>query len=103
METLKREQVRAVSRIETRFPLGVVCITPAAAQVVAPDEVTAALVRHGSGDWGDLSPEDVLANERAVERGARLVSSYAAANGETFWLITEADRSVTTVLLPIDS
>jgi len=102
METLKREQIRAMSRIETRFPLGAVCITPAAIQEVSHDEVTAALSRHASGDWGELAAEDVLANARALERGARIISSFRASSGVVFWVITEADRSVTTVLLPQD-
>jgi len=57
------------------------------------------LRRHARGDWGDVAPEDALANERAVEHGARILSSYEVA-GERVWLITEADRSVTTLLFP---
>lgn len=57
------------------------------------------LRRHARGDWGDVPPEDTLANERAVEHGSRILSSYEIA-GERIWLITEADRSVTTLLFP---
>ncbi|KVN14108.1 hypothetical protein WT09_16820 [Burkholderia stagnalis] len=57
------------------------------------------LRRHVCGDWGDVPPEDALANERAVEHGARILSSYEVA-GRPVWLITEADRSVTTLLFP---
>ena len=65
------------------------------------EEVLTALHRHSSGDWGDLCPEDTLANDMAVENGGRLLSAYG--NGEhRFWLITEADHSATTVLLPED-
>jgi hypothetical protein len=60
-----------------------------------------ALRRHACGDWGDLCPEDTLANEEALRDGDRLLSAYG--QGELrFWIITEADRSVTTVLLPED-
>ena len=102
MEILKREQLQTLAQAERRFPLGHVCITPAAAVAVTPDEVTVALVRHGAGDWGDLPSEDVGENETALLRGARVISSYRADSGPTFWVITEADRSVTTVLLPQD-
>ena len=57
------------------------------------------LRRHASGDWGDVPPEDALANQRAVMHGARILSSYDIA-GERVWIITEADRSVTTLLFP---
>lgn len=57
------------------------------------------LRRHVRGDWGNVPPEDALANERAVEHGARILSSYEAA-GQRVWVITEADRSVTTLLFP---
>ena len=57
------------------------------------------LRRHVRGDWGDVPPEDGLANERAVKEGSRILSSYEVA-GRKVWLITEADRSVTTLLFP---
>ncbi|QBQ98529.1 hypothetical protein E1956_06800 [Paraburkholderia pallida] len=57
------------------------------------------LRRHVCGDWGNVPPDDALANERAVVHGARILSSYEVA-GERVWVITEADRSVTTLLFP---
>jgi hypothetical protein len=57
------------------------------------------LRRHVNGDWGNVLPDDALANERAVKHGARILSSYEVA-GERVWVITEADRSVTTLLFP---
>ncbi|MDN7586624.1 hypothetical protein [Burkholderia seminalis] len=57
------------------------------------------LRRHVMGNWGDVPPEDAAANERAVEHGARILSSYEIV-GKRVWLITEADRSVTTLLFP---
>jgi len=57
------------------------------------------LRRHVCGDWGNVPPDDALTNERAVVHGARILSSYEVA-GERVWVITEADRSVTTLLFP---
>lgn len=58
------------------------------------------LVRHASGDWGDLDDEDRQANDDAVRDGARVLSAYHLPTGVKLWIITEADRSVTTLLLP---
>ena len=85
-----------------RFPLGWIGATPNAQQVIPPDEVARALARHAACDWGDLDPEDWQENERALREGSRLFSVYHTAGGVKFWVITEADRSATTVLLPED-
>jgi hypothetical protein len=58
------------------------------------------LARHAGGDWGELDREDVRENEYSVAYGFRLLSSYTTAAGEKLWIITEADRSSTTLLLP---
>ncbi len=58
------------------------------------------LERHVCGDWGDLCAEDVAENEYAVAHGLRILSSYTTSAGDRIWLITEADRSATTFLLP---
>lgn len=84
-----------------RFPLGQLAITSNASLRLSTEEVLTALRRHASGDWGDLCPEDTLANDEALEQGGRLLSSYGQGK-HRFWLITEADRSSTTVLLPED-
>ncbi len=84
-----------------RFPLGQVAITANASLRLATEMVLTALSRHASGDWGDLCPEDTLANESALQQGDRLFSAYGQ-SADRFWIITEADRSVTTVLLPED-
>jgi len=57
------------------------------------------LTRHASGDWGDLCDEDKHTNDRAIMRGGRLLSCYKSEKGP-LWIITEADRSATTLLLP---
>lgn len=87
---------------EPRFPLGQLVITSNAASRLAKDDVTTAIRRHVQGDWGDVCEEDRLENDRSLIRGSRLLSVYVAADGLCFWIITEADRSVTTVLLPED-
>ena len=76
-------------------------ITANASLQLATEEVLTALKRHASGDWGDLCPEDSLANDAALQREGRLFSAYGQGDNR-FWIITEADRSVTTVLLPND-
>jgi hypothetical protein len=60
------------------------------------------LQRHQAGDWGDVDNHDRLANDHALKNGSRLFSVYHSADGVKFWIITEADRSLTTVLLPRD-
>jgi hypothetical protein len=83
------------------FPLGDVVITANASMRLSTEEVLTALRRHASGDWGDLCPEDTLANDDALHHEGRLLSAYGQGE-ERFWIITEADRSATTILLPED-
>jgi hypothetical protein len=78
-----------------------VCTATAMAKVPA-DEILKAMTRHSQGDWGELSEDDKQANQDALKMGDRILSSYLTANGTKFWVITEWDRSVTTVLLPED-
>jgi hypothetical protein len=87
---------------QVRVPLGRVVITAHAAEVLRLADTKAALLRHATGDWGEVCPDDREANERALQSEQRLLSIYSAAAGRKFWIITEADRSVTTVLLPED-
>ena len=75
--------------------------TPAALDTLHAGDIAAALARHFAGDWGDLCPDDRAENERAVRAGdLRLFSVYRDRRGTRFYVITEADRSATTVLLP---
>jgi hypothetical protein len=85
-----------------KFSLGEIVATPNALNRIPNDEILKALARHVGGDWGDLDPEDLRANERALQHGGRLFSEYFSPGKVKFWIITEADRSVTTVLLPED-
>ncbi len=86
------------------FPLGHIVATPPALSVLQTHGIqpVTLLQRHVIGDWGDLDPEDVQANTDALAHGWRLFSSYAIADGVKVWIITEADRSVTTLLMPDD-
>jgi hypothetical protein len=84
------------------FPLGQTVITPNALERLHPEDVLAALQRHARGDWGELSADDKRENELSLKEGFRLLSAYCDRNGTKFWIITEADRSVTTLLLPED-
>lgn len=82
------------------FPLGQMVMTPGARDSIPPSEMMQALRRHARGDWGDLCHEDRQANNSSLMDGSRLVSAYHSQAGKKFWIITEADRSLTTVLLP---
>ncbi len=84
------------------FPLGQLVATPNALEHITQDDIMAALQRHVAGDWGEVCAEDKQSNDHALVEGTRILSAYRAANGTKFWIITEADRSVTTVLLPED-
>ena len=84
------------------FPLGRVVATPGALQAftTAGEEYLPLLMRHAVGDWGEVCSEDALANDEAHELGGRLFSAYRLRDGTKVWIITEADRSSTCILLP---
>ena len=84
----------------TRFPLGQLFATPGVLAEVSTTDISIALARHAMGDWGDLCQEDLDENNHALKAGNRLLSSYFSADRVKFWIITEWDRSVSTVLLP---
>lgn len=83
-----------------KFPPGRFYITPGARDVLTDEELARMLVRHLSGDWGDVDDYDRSENELSLKMGFRLLSAYRSVEGVKFWVITEADRSATTVLLP---
>ena len=86
-----------------KVSLGRVVITANAKDLLIMSDVDAAIVRHASGDWGELPQDDIAANDQALHHGeGRLFSAYYDSSGTKFWVITESDRSVTTVLLPED-
>jgi len=85
-----------------KVPLGQIVATPAALGRVSQPDIVAALRRHAVGDWGEIDAHDRAANDDALKSNERILSVYRSTNGTTFWVLTEADRSVTTVLLPDD-
>jgi len=93
-----------ISEVRTvpKFSPGQILITTNAQQLLRESDVQQALHRHLAGDWGDCEPEDAAANEDALLQGERLLSVYHTAEQVRFWVITEADRSSITVLLPDD-
>lgn len=88
--------------METLFPLGQCVITANAQGTLQADDVKKSLDRHAHGDWGELDPHDRNENEIALADGRRLFSRYRDRGGTPYYIITEHDRSVTTVLLPED-
>ena len=84
------------------FRVGRIYSTPNALERLSKNDILSGIGRHQAGDWGDVCDEDRDANNQALQDGTRLFSVYHGANGVKFWIITESDRSVTTVLLPED-
>jgi hypothetical protein len=84
------------------FPLGQVVATPGALDALERAAESAAdyLARHASGDWGELDAEDRAANDAALTDGSRILSAYTLGTKERLWIVTEHDRSYSTILLP---
>ena len=85
----------------TRFPLGQIVATSNALSILTPEEISQGLARHAKGDWGDVSQESVEQNNESLHDGSRVMSVYGEGR-KRFWIITEANRSVTTILMPED-
>jgi hypothetical protein len=97
-----QQKIDTPDELQAKFSLGQIVATPNALNHISQDEMLNALSRHVRGDWGTLDPEDREANESALKRGGRLFSAYHSTQNVKFWIISECDRSVTTVLLPED-
>lgn len=84
------------------FPLGRVVATPGALRALqkAEQEPHEFVDRHANGDWGDVPEDDKRENEFSIQHGFRIFSAYTISAGDRIWIITEADRSATTILLP---
>lgn len=98
--TLIRQMITI--NVSPKFPLGRLVATPNANGKFPERTLEDCLNRHAGGDWGDLCDEDKHTNQEALRHGHRLFSSYEIPEQEKLWIITEADRSVTTFLLPED-
>jgi hypothetical protein len=85
-----------------KFQLGQLVITPAALEAIPTEHICQCINRHVCGDWGDLEGDDRRENELALRIGSRLLSVYHTETDRKFYIITEADRTATTVLLPED-
>jgi hypothetical protein len=85
-----------------KFELGQVVATPGAIELLvgAGRSPVEFIARHASGDWGELDEHDRLVNEQALMHGGRLLSSYIVIGDQRLWIITEASREVSTLLLP---
>lgn len=83
-----------------RFAHGQIAITSGARAVLDDTTVRRALSRHLNGDWGDVDREDWARNDNALACGLRIVSVYRSEEGVKFYVITEHNRTVTTILLP---
>jgi hypothetical protein len=85
-----------------KFSSGSIVATPGALEAfrASGEDPLPFLQRHLAGDWGELDEHDVRENELSLEHGWRILSCYRLSDGIRIWIITEADRSVTTVLLP---
>lgn len=85
-----------------KFPLGQIVATPGALEAFreAGEEPLTYLERHLAGDWGEVCEEDRQENELSLREGFRILSAYTLSNGTKIWVISEADRSATTFLLP---
>lgn len=88
--------------MKSLFTLGRVVATPGAFAALqkAGQQPGDFLARHVSGDWGEVPPEDIKENEFSLKQGFRLLSAYRTDAGDKLWVITEADRSSTCILLP---
>lgn len=97
----QEEKLSGLSTKTICFPLGHLVATPGALELLDRAAVNAAelVQRHQSGDWGNVPPEDAEENDLSVVNGCRILSSYTVGD-ERIWIITEADRSSTTLLLP---
>lgn len=86
----------------TTISLGRVVATPRALRELkrAGERYLGYLARHAGRDYGDISPEDWEENEFSIKLELRVLSAYTLPNGVRIWIITEADRSLTTILLP---
>ena len=102
MKAIETEKDSATKSINSciRIPLGEITLTMGAMDKLGLGEIVRALDRHSRGDWGVVDEDDAHANDVALLEECRLFSAYLSDTGINFWVITEADRQITTVLIP---
>ncbi len=88
--------------LKPKFELGQLVVTPGAMHALSRNgtDDSEYVERHQGGDWGDVSKDDAHENENALTQDLELMSAYTLKDGTRVWIVTEADRSVTTILLP---
>lgn len=94
--------MRKANPVSTRFLLGRVVATPDALEAISDNGqlLQEFISRHRVGDWGEWDKHDRLENERSLKDDLRLLSAYRLSDGTKIWIVTEADRASTTILLP---
>jgi hypothetical protein len=97
---MRRVTPPADLKTAAKFRAGRLFATPGVLEVFSQADVHEGIKRHLAGDWGEVSDADRAENEAALKDGDRLLSVYRTSEEQTFWVLTEADRSLTTVLLP---
>ena len=91
---------RELDKLSRLFRLGIICTAPEAREAISPDEINMAVQRHSRGDWGNVGPSVSRDNDEGVRNGWPLKSSFVSQNGIEYWVLTDADRSRTVVVLP---
>lgn len=97
---MEKDMSNVTKRVKPKFAVGELMASQGAIERIVEDDYLNCFDRHMTGDWGDLDEHDWKANDDAVEFGSRIISAYNDRHGVRFWIITEADRSATTILLP---
>ena len=94
--------ISTIDTIKLKFALGQLVATPGAIEALSSEynEGLELVMRHAAGDFGDVCTEDAALNSEAIREGYRILSAYTTRSSVKVWIITEADRSVTTILLP---
>ncbi len=90
----------SIVALVAKFNVGQIVVTQGASRELSQDALLNGMIRHMSADWGELDEYDWKQNDAALEYGSRLFSQYVSNDGSKFWIITEHDRSTTTILLP---
>jgi len=91
-----------MKRYTVKVDVGRVFATPRVLSTIHEDDIFDAFLRHISGDWGEVDETDRIENDYALENSSRILSVYTDRNGVRLWIITEADRSATTILTPLE-
>ena len=104
LRALIKQKTNPMTITETLFRLGRIVATPGALEALARagQDAKCFLERHASGDWGELDEHERAENDYSFAHGFRILSTYRTAGGASLWIITEADRSSTCLLLPED-